>query len=304
MTESSFIAPQYGGRCFADLPQTIVSWLTGATAPALASDIVGTVPDRFDVVVFLYLDAFGWRFVEKHLNRSPLLQRIRSEGLITPITAQFPSTTAAHVTAIHTGLSVAQSGVYEWQYYEPQLDAMIASLLFSYAGDKQRDTLKKTDIDPTKLYPSCTIYRELAKHGVRATVLQHREYTPSTYSSVVFKGARYIPYATLSEALVSLRGLIENRPAPAYYFAYFDRLDHICHTHGPDSRYVEAEADILFMTLDHVLFQGLEKRSRRTLFVLTSDHGHTTVHPKTTIYINRDPRFCRVRTLSQKKPGG
>lgn len=291
MPSSSFIVPQYGGRCFADLPQTILSWFTGAVSPALSPDIVRGLPDRYDNIVFLYLDAFGWRYMDRHLKRSPLLQRIQSEGVITPITAQFPSTTAAHVTSIHTGLPVSQSGVYEWQYYEPQLDAMIASLLFSFAGDKQRDTLKPTGIDPAKLYPPHTIYQELHRRGIRSTVLQHREYTPSTYSSVVFKGARYVPYATLPEALTILSRLLAARPGPAYYFMYFDRLDHIGHLYGPETPYMDAELDILLMALDHVLFRTLAQQTRRSLVILTSDHGHVDVHPKKTVYLNRDGRF-------------
>jgi predicted AlkP superfamily pyrophosphatase or phosphodiesterase len=71
-------------------------------------------------VVLFFIDAFGWRFFEKFQD-APFLKRMAKQGSIEKITSQFPSTTAAHVTTIHTGLPVGESGVYEWFYYEPHL---------------------------------------------------------------------------------------------------------------------------------------------------------------------------------------
>ena len=88
-------------------------------------------------MVLLFIDAFGWRFFERYADDYPLLRRILDEGYVTKLTSQFPSTTAAHVTTIHTGLPVDQSGVFEWFYYEPTIDALIAPLTFSFAGDRE-----------------------------------------------------------------------------------------------------------------------------------------------------------------------
>ena len=100
--------------------------------------------------MLILLDGFGWRFFEKVVEAYPALRRFAAADGVAKLTAQFPSTTAAHITCLHTGLEVGQSGVYEWQYYEPQLDAIITPLLFSYAGTKERDQLKATGIDPLR----------------------------------------------------------------------------------------------------------------------------------------------------------
>ncbi|MBK9234079.1 MAG: alkaline phosphatase family protein [Anaerolineae bacterium] len=114
---SSFIKPQYGGRCFADLPSTIQYLLTGAGRAALAPEIMAGLADRYDTIIFMFIDSFGWRFFEQAAPDYPALQRFVQHGRAERITAQFPSTTAAHVTTIHSGLPVAASGVYEWFYY-------------------------------------------------------------------------------------------------------------------------------------------------------------------------------------------
>ncbi len=108
---------------------------------------------RFRRVVTLFVDAFGWRFFERFQDH-PLLSRIAQAGSVTKLTSQFPSTTSAHVTTLYTGEAVGQHGVYEWFYYEPQVDAVIAPLLFSYAGDDGRETLVNAGVDGAAILPS------------------------------------------------------------------------------------------------------------------------------------------------------
>ena len=95
---------------------------------------------KYDAVVMFFIDAFGWLFYERFQD-DPFIKRIEKHGKIEKLTSQFPSTTAAHVTTMHTGLPVGQSGVFEWQYYEPLVDRIVAPLLFSYAGTRERESL-------------------------------------------------------------------------------------------------------------------------------------------------------------------
>ena len=145
-----------------------------------------------------------------------------SEGLVSKLTSQFPSTTAAHVTTIHTGLPVGESGVYEWYYYEPLLDRMIAPLLFSFAGDTDATRWRRPASQRAALYPLATLYQELQPHGVDSFVFQHHSYAHSPYSKVVTNGARIVPYRTLPEALVNLGQLLDRQKRKAYYFLYID----------------------------------------------------------------------------------
>lgn len=289
------VKPDYGARCFADIPSTIQHLLTGTGKPLLSRDILQPFAHRYETVILFFIDSFGWRFFEKYVNGYPFLQRMERDGAVHKLTSQFPPTTAAHTTAIHTGLHVGQSGLFAWQYYEPTLDAMITPLLFSYAGSTQRDTLSVTGIDPAELYPRQTVYRTLKQHGVSSTILQHAEYTPSTYSDVVFDGAdQVVPYRTLPEALTNLHLLLAQRQTPSYFFLYFDKIDAICHTYGPNSPQVEAEIDALLTTLDRLFEQKLRGRLNKTLFVLVADHGQAETDPQTTIYLNLDARFAEV----------
>jgi predicted AlkP superfamily pyrophosphatase or phosphodiesterase len=270
-----FVEPFYDSRGFASLPATITNLLTGG---------------RYQAVVLLLIDGFGWRFFERFVG-TPFLQEVTRLGQAAKLRSQFPSTTAAHITTIHTGLAVGEHGLFEWNYYEPDLDAVITPLLFSYAGTPQRDTLKAAGVKPRSLFPLQPIYRGLKKKGIQASILQHREYTPSTYSDVVFAGAAARGYKTLAEALVNLSGGLAAVRTPAYFFLYFDKIDAICHEYGPGSPQAEAEILTFLTTMEQVLLKRLPASHPKTLFLLTADHGQAETDPATTVYLNRAPQF-------------
>src|SRR5512138_1304496 len=213
---SQFIKPRYDEGGFAGIPTRIQN--------AFATD-------QYDAVVLFLIDGFGWRFFERFQD-APFIQRIAKQGRIEKLLSQFPSTTAAHLTTIHTGLPVGESGVFEWYYYEPLLDEVIAPLLFSFSGTRERDTLKSTKIDPSLLYPGSTFYPRLHEMGVASYVFGMREYTPSTFSNRVMAGAELKRFNTLSEALVNLGALVEKQTKPTYIQLYFDKIDSISHEYG------------------------------------------------------------------------
>lgn len=261
------------------------------------------LPRRYAKVVLFFIDSLGWHLLQRLGAGHPLLRRFLKNGIVTQLTSQFPSTTAAHTTTIHTGLTPGQSGVYEWYYYEPQLDTIIAPLLFSFSGTKDRDTLKPTGIDPRHLFPTRTFYHDLQAAGIASYVFQAREILPSTFSSVVTDGAQPVPYTTLPEALVNLRLLLERQTAPAYYFFYFDRIDAICHQYGPSSPQVAAEVEACLTALES-WFKQLPRTLHDTLIMLTADHGQIDVNPLTTVYLNAGDRFTGVERFLRRNRRG
>src|SRR5918996_3937071 len=163
---------------------------TFADIPLEVERLLGGTHDRVGVIL---LDAFGRRFLERHGDH-PFLRRLE----VTELSTQFPSTTTAHVTTMHTGRPVGEHGLYEWHVYEPALDAIVTPLLFSFAGDTERDTLRHTGLDPATFIGGDTIYQRLP---VRSTVLHPASFSPSTYGRAATVGARLVPFANLREGV-------------------------------------------------------------------------------------------------------
>jgi hypothetical protein len=295
LTHPNFVKPRYDSGGFASIPLRVRDLLSAR---------------KVDTVILLLADGFGWRFFEKFQDE-PFFKKLQTAGgQFAKLTSQFPSTTAAHITTLHTGLTVGEHGLIEWNMYEPTLDAVITPLLFSFAGTPERDTLKPAGVNPHHIYPSSTLYQPLKKQGVSASIFQHREYTPSTYSDAVYRGASARGYKTIAEGLVNL-GLAlsaatsspKGKP-PAYFVMYYDRIDSISHEYGPESAQTAAEATMFLLTLERLLLPVLHRQKNRTLFLLTADHGQSETDPATTVYINRDPRFAGVEKFLRTDRAG
>jgi predicted AlkP superfamily pyrophosphatase or phosphodiesterase len=183
-------------------------------------------------------------------------------------------------------------------------DAIIAPLLFSYAGNgKRMDTLKATGIQPTSVYPQGQFYPRLRRMGVTPYVFGSNEYTPSTYSSAVMDGAELRSFKTLAEALVNMGLLIEKQTTPTYINLYFDKIDAISHEYGPTAPQTEAEIETFLLMMEHT-FERIFNIKKRVLFLMTADHGQVEIDPQTTIYLNTHPDFKGFEKFIKKNRKG
>jgi len=294
--DHGFIRPNYNGGSFADIPSLVQDLLTGATASPLQP--AGWQPGsrRFQRVVTIFVDAFGWRFFERFQDH-PLLRRFANAGSVTKITSQFPSTTSAHVTTLYTGLPVGQHGVYEWFYYEPRVDAMIAPLLFSFAGDDQRETLVNQGVEGASILPLGQVSRSLAAQGVRSYLVQPRDFSNSTYTRQMGDSARMIPYLTMPEGLATMTQTLRNVKEPMWLVGYFGTFDAVCHIHGPERPQSDADLEASLDILERWVTRDVLGKFSDTLLMIIADHGQVETDPNTVFYLDQAPAFNKLRPL-------
>lgn len=284
----TFVKPRYNSGGFAGIPNRIKE--------AFASK-------KYDAVIVFFIDAFGWRFYERFQDAT-FIKRVAKHGKIEKLTSQFPSTTAAHVTTIHTGLPVGMSGVHEWIYYEPKVDQIIAPLLFSYSsGTKERNTLNPKRVNPADIYPKGVLYPELKKMGVESFNFGLRDFTPSIYSSNVMEGSDIRPFKTLSEAFINIGALLEKQKKPTYIHLYFDKIDSIAHEYGPSAPQTEAEIETFLLMMENY-FEKIFKGKKKILFLMTADHGMCEIDPQTTTYLNTNLNFEGFQRFIKKNRKG
>ncbi len=302
---SSFRKPLYESYSFSRITDTILQLLIGKAPHPLPSDCLGDVSQEVENVLLFFVDGFGWEFFEKFAPKYPFLQRFISEGTVSKITSQFPSTTAAHVTTICTGQEVGQTGVYEWFYYEPLVDAMIAPLPFSYAGEHEMATLLHSGVPKEAFFPKKTFYQSLKEKKICSYVFQHESIAHTPYSDSLFKGAEKVPYASYQ---AGLKTVVEHLKTPRkekrYFYFYFGEIDSKGHRQGIDQEPFLDSVDQFWKSMEELFWNQGRDFLKKSAVLLTADHGMVPVYPEKTIYLNHVfPEIEKtLKTNRQGKP--
>ena len=262
------------------LPATVVAALTGASVdPPLD---LGRLAGRYEHAVIVYFDAFGWKWYERH-SEHPLLEHARAEGHVSKLTSQFPSTTAAHMTTIHSGLPVGSHGVYEWFMLLPKVNRIIAPLLFSFAGDAFPNTLLGHDVSPGDVFPEGDFYATLRQADVDPHVALPFDVAASTPGQLLLRQAAVRPFSAIADGVAALGDALAESDR-GYGFIYLPDVDATMHKLGPDAPEVDALIDETLTVLSRTLLRGALPDG--TLVLITADHGMAAVDPERSLYVN------------------
>ena len=148
--------------------------------------------------------------------------------------------------------------------------------------------MRRSGIAAEAFFPPQTLYQKLQTQGISSYIFQHESYTPSTFSDCVFKGATVRSFKRLPEALSNLVELATSTTLPkTYYLLYFDKIDAVCHTYGPQSHQFGEAVDSFLRTMEELLYKQLSGKASQTLLILTADHGQIEVDPQRTFYLNK-----------------
>lgn len=262
------------------LPATVEQALTGS---GLGHPLdLGPLTGRYEHALVVYFDAFGWQWYERHAEHS-LLEQARQDGHVSKLTSQFPSTTAAHMTTIHSGLPVGVHGVYEWFTLLPRLNRIIAPLLFSFAGDTLPDTLRSSAVTAAEVYPEADLYGRLQDAGVAVHVAFPNAIAASTPTGMLLHRATVHPFSQIAEGVGAIGGALAETDR-GYGFIYLPDVDSTMHRLGPDHADVDRLIDQTLTVLEQNLVRG--RLPERTLVLITADHGMAAINPQQTLYVN------------------
>ncbi len=281
----ALLKPVYKDYSFGNVPNTVHFLLTGERLGTLlpADCFGGEYPKPRNIVLFL-LDAFGWQCWKRYGERFAATRKIMNEGVLTPISALFPSTTSASVSTMNLGVLPAQHALYEWGIYIPEYGEVIQSLPFTPLGTHQRELCREYGYDLSKLLSvSETVYQRLARHGVTSMQFLKQELIGSSYNSLVSDGAQLTPHVTLAEGLMQVRQALEAAKGKNYLYFYWPSVDTIGHKYGPASAFHASEAEAYWQTFESIL-GGLKHPD--TLFLFLADHDQVQGNRDDTIYIN------------------
>lgn len=255
-------------ECFAHIPNSILEQfgveVTGKTLPA---HLFPERAESYRNVVAMFVDGYGWAH---HKQESELLESMRSrcsEALLSRVNSQFPSITQSHISTMHTGKPVWETGIVSEKFFAPSAGRLVRPYELGRDGDAQ-------DLNMQKIFGESTFYEAIEHYGIKSYVFQQKKLADDPLAQHFWRGAEVQLHENLHEGLDQLSSEF-NRPGfqRRYFFWYWPSIDSKSHEFGPASDEVKAESKSV---LSAVKVQFLDKITPRgdTLILLFSDHGH------------------------------
>lgn len=294
--QNEYIYPRYGGESLLNVPSTILS-LFGL--PPIKKTLPGNYFQNAlnaEKIILLLVDGLGDNLFRKEALKFTFFKNIADMGFYRPITTVFPSTTAAAITTLNSGLSPLEHGLPEWFVYFEELDCVIQTLPF--VPVVSADLKKMVSPPEGLLFDQKTIYETLKEENISSFVFLHEFYS-GPYNKATTKGATVVTYKTPLELIAKLKKTIQEVPGKIYCFVYFAEIDSAEHTYGPQSAEVVAELSIISSILQNEFVEKIEtKLAEKVAILLTADHGQVPVNPKKTIYLDKVAGFVKNLKVS------
>jgi hypothetical protein len=158
-------------------------------------------------------------------------------------------------------------------------------LLYNFAGDKSRCQLNEWNSKIHAVFPNASLSYGLELADVRSYVYQPQAFAHSALLKATGGVASFVPYKNAQEGFDSLCERMKI-PGKAYHYVYLDSVDSESHESGPSSAKTMLEANKLLGLLEQHLFGSDSSRWRKTLAIVTADHGQVDTNLQTVTYVN------------------
>ncbi len=250
---ASPVVPAYHDACVTAL---VPALLEGSAAPTwLPAKVL-----QARQILLLVLDGLGWLQLRDRTEVAPTLTDMAGG----PITTVAPSTTAAALTSISTGLPPGEHGMVGYRIAVggssgPPHGEILNTLRWSTGnGDVRRRH------DP-RLFQPCEIFG-----SQRPPVVTRAQFADSGFTAAHLSDTRLFGYADRAGLVDQVLGAFA-REEP-FVYAYWDDIDRTAHEFGLAERYNDelAACDAMVAELLHRLPAG-------TAVVVTADHGQVHV---------------------------
>ncbi len=260
MIDDGLVTPDWDGGCVVGIVPEILE--PGRERSLLPDEVLDA-----RCVVLLVLDGLGWKQLRARVDLAPTLSRLAGG----PITTVAPSTTAAALTSICTGVPPGEHGIVG---YRVDVDGEVLNMLGwrTPRGDA-RERIVPEQFQKMPVFD-----------GQRPVVVQGAAFTRSPFTRAHLTDTRQRNYWTLATMPVQIRQAVA--AGEPFVYAYYDGIDKIAHGHGFGEHY-----DAELVACDRLVSELMMLLPRGTALVVTADHGLVDCQSGETPF---DPELLRI----------
>ena len=232
-------------------------------------------------VIFILVDSLGYNLFTHYL------WELTKKGSVFKISSVFPSTTAAALTSIYSGLYPKEHGILEWFMYYEEFGDVIRTLPFSTRDSQVNDELLKRKLANDSIFELPSLTSSLNENGLNTYSFVSEKYAFSSYSKHMFRGSDIVQYKTYHDGFRKLSKLKDFNLA----IIYIDIVDILSHKYGPSSPQVYTEIIHIKRGITELM-----RTVKDAVLIVSADHGHVDLRK---ITVNKE-LLCNDKLL----PGG
>ena len=303
-----FVYPAYSDLSLVNIPATLLK-LFGIRIPhhaPLPDALTEGQTEGVRKVILFLVDALGYNQLQTVLKSEPnlILNELISRGRFAPLTSIFPSTTAAALTSLSTGLTPQEHGMLGFHLFLREYATVADMIGFTPIHDGEHGRLLRMGLEPQQFLRAETLGQRLANAGIPSYVLIKSMFKNSPLSKMFYNGAKAVyGFVNSSDMFVTLKRLVTQNPDErSCIMVYWDAIDSISHAYGPNSEAFAAEVRNLSYSLEREFMEQVDSQiSGTTLLILTADHGQVTVPDNRLV---RADRHAKIRDNLLLPPTG
>lgn len=270
-------APRYGT---ADLSALLPSAAAVLGVPGY-TNLLGLPRARKVCVVMA--DGLGRSLLKARSGHAPFLRSAMANSRT--LDAAFPTTTAASLSSLGTGLPPGRHGIVGYDVVDPSVPRVV-NMLGQWPAD----------LEPAAWQPYRTVLADAAEHVYVATASLPR-FRDSALTRASLHGGDFLPASTPQARVRAAVEALEGHER-ALVYCYWNELDKAGHRFGSDSPQWVGELE----ELDANMGTLARRIPRGTLLLLVADHGMVDVRREARIDYSLRPELLEGIALTAGEP--
>lgn len=272
------VPPDPGGRTLA----AVLPSLLAAMGVRGHTDTIGFPQCRSAIV--LLVDGLGQQLLTEHAADAPYLSTLPTAE---PLTAGFPTTTAASISSLGTGRCVGEHGIAGYSFAAPPVGGLLHPLSWSTHGTLQDGAGHRTGMlstwPPETAQPHPTIAESLGGSDVELRTVVPAEFAGTGLTRAALRGARLHGVRALGDLADGMLAAA-HADVPTLCYAYHAHVDLLGHVHGPGSDPWRLQLS----QVDHLVSTVADRLPPGVALTVVADHGMVAVDPARTFDADTD----------------
>ncbi|MFH2106473.1 MAG: alkaline phosphatase family protein [Candidatus Micrarchaeota archaeon] len=276
--------PNYKGRGIVNLTSTILKAFGAEPMYSLLKSLDPAKLSKSKNVVLLIIDGLGYEGLTKNGKCTTLYKNMTDR-----ITSVFPSSTAACIPTLLTGLAPQQHAITGWFTYLNEVGEVCIPLQFVTRANRKK-SLAGTGFDPKKIFDKKTIFEEI---GRKSYILMPKDIGNSEFNRTMKGNTEQFGYKSFNGMLSHIKRLCLKKNKK-FIYAYWPGFDRLCHEQGTKSQKTIAN----LKKMDRRIAELIKSlKSTNSTFIITADHGQINTEKPGRIDLADHPKMCEMLKL-------